>query len=325
MHLPSGVLFRLFDADRLLRAAARRGARRFATAWVRGLGDVPFIVGEFARHVRSRAPGAELTVLARPGLQEALRWCDAVSRVVVVDEWRREQTLSSPWGLAYPPPWEIVRALARRSLEVDAVLPYPLGRWYDREPERRRPSLRWSEAEARSGRDFLDRVAPDPGRFVIAVNAFIGTGRYYDHDKEWGIPRFAALIDAVLDAIPEARVVLVDAARTDGLPRHPRVIDARGTLGVAESVSVIAAADLFVGLDAAHANLVYFLEGVSAELIVVLGRTSCFTPLRYPPASPGVKLTPIVGAGEDVHAVSVDAVLAAVREAHARRRAATRA
>jgi ADP-heptose:LPS heptosyltransferase len=326
MHVPSGLLFRLFDADRVLARVVPRGGRRFATAWVRGLGDVPFIVGEFVRYVQSWVPGAVVTVLVRPGLEDACRWIEGVHRLVVVDEWSRSRTLTSPWRLAFPPPWEIRRALARRGLgrECDAILPYPLGSWYERDAGLRRPRLRWTDTERRFGREFLDRALPGAGHFVITLNTHIGTARYYDFDKEWGIPRFAALMARILESMPESRLVLVDADRVEGLPRGPRIVDSRGALSVAQCVSVIAASDLFVGLDAAPANLLYFLEGVGTELVVLLGRTSCFTPLRYPPASPHVRLTPVVGAGEDIQAIHPDTVLAAIQAAYARQRAATR-
>ncbi|MGH7325321.1 MAG: glycosyltransferase family 9 protein [Candidatus Rokuibacteriota bacterium] len=327
MHVPSGLLFRAFDADRGLERAIHRGARRFATAWIRGLGDVAFIVAEFVRYVGARVPGADVTVLVRPGLKDAARWIEGVHRVVVVEEWTRPQTLSSWWGLAFPPPWEIRRALARRGLaaEIDAVLPYPLGRWYDRDPHLRRPRLRWTDAERRFGQEFIDRAFADPARFVVALNTHIGTSSYYDFDKEWGTARFAALIARLLETLPDSRLVLVDGSRNEGLPRDGRIMDARGALGVAESVSVIAAADLFIGLDAGPANLVYFLDGLALDLVVLLGRTSCFTPLRYPPASPGVRLWPLVGAGEDIQAITPEAVLAAVHAVYERRRDATRA
>lgn len=325
MHLPSGLLFRLFDADRVLARAARRGARRFATAWVRGLGDVPFIVGEFVRYVRSRIPDAEVSVLVRPGLEDACRWIEGASRVVVVDEWSRSRTLSSLWRLAFPPPWEIHRALTRRGLdrEYDAILPYPLGAWYERDAGRRCPRLRWTEAERRFGQDFVDRAFPEAARYVIALNTHIGTSHYYEFNKEWGIPRFATLMSRLLEAIPECRLVLIDSDRIEGLPQGPRVVDARGRLSVAQSVSVIAASDLFVGLDAAQANLLYFLEGAALDLVVLLGRTSCFTPLRHPPASPDIRLIPVVGADEDIATIRPDTVATAIQAAYARRRNAT--
>jgi hypothetical protein len=327
VHPPSGLLFRLFDADRVLARAARRGARRFATAWVRGLGDVPFIVGEFVRYVRSRVPGAEVSVLVRPGLEDACRWIEGGPRVVVVDEWSRGRTATSLWRLAFPPPWEIRRALVRRGLEgqCDAILPYPLGSWYERDAGRRSPRLRWTEAERRFGREFVDRAFPDPARYVIALNTHIGTSRYYAFNKEWGIPRFATLMNRLLETIPECRLVLIDADRIPGLPQGPRVVDARGRLSVAQSVSVIAASDLFVGLDAAPANLLYFLEGAALDLVVLLGRTSCFTPLRHPPASSDVRLMPVVGANEDIETIQPDTVATAIQAAYARRRSATRA
>jgi ADP-heptose:LPS heptosyltransferase len=324
MHVASGLLFRAFDGDRLLARAARRGVRRFATAWLRGLGDVPFIVGEFVRYVRQRVPGAEVSVLVRPGLEDACRWIEGVHRVIVIEEWSRQATLASRWGLAFPPPWEIRRALAQRGLSAayDAVLPYPLGRWYERDARARRPRLCWSEPDRRFGRDFIGHAFPEAARFVVALNTRTGTGPYYDFDKEWGLERFGGLMRALLERVPDSRLVLIDAQKVDGLPLGPRVLDTRGTLGVAQSISVAAAADLFVGLDAAAANLLYFLEGVALELIVLLGRTSCFTPLRYPPASPGVRLTAVCGTGERIHAVGLETVLAAVRAARARRHAA---
>jgi ADP-heptose:LPS heptosyltransferase len=323
-RLASGLLFRAFDADRLLARARRRGARRLASAWIRGLGDVPFIVGEFVRHAARQVPGAEMTLLVRPGLEEACRWIEGRPRVVAVEEWPRRRNLDSVYGLAFPPPWEIRRALRRRGLEagIDAVVPYPLGRWYERGFAGRRPRLQWTEAEAAFGRDFLDRAFPERPRWVVALNTYAGTGRYYDFDKEWGVERFAALMTALLDEFPDCRLVLVDADKVDGLPTGPRVLDARGRLSVAESTAVIAAADLFIGLDAGHANLLYFLAGVRLEMIVLLGRRDCFTPLAYPPASPGVRLTPVFGAGERMAAITPAAVLEAVRRVRARSGAA---
>ena len=321
-RLASGLLFRAFDADRLVSRARRRGARRLATAWIRGLGDVPFIVGEFVRHLAREVPGAETTLLVRPGLEEACRWIEGRPRVVVDEDWPRSRILDSVWGLAFPPPWEIRRALRRRGLEatIDAVVPYPLGRWYERGFAERRPRLQWTEAEAAFGRDLLERAFPERPRWVVTLNVWVGTGRYYDFDKEWGVERWAALMTALLGEFPDVRLVLVDADKVDGLPTGPRVLDARGRLSVAESVSVIAASDLFIGLDAGHANLLYFLAGVDLDLIVLLGRRDCFTPLRYPPASAGVRLTPVFGAGERMAAITPAAALDAVRQVRARRR-----
>jgi hypothetical protein len=59
--------------------------------------------------------------------------------------------------------------------------------------------------------------------------------------------------------------------------------------------------------------------------VVLLGRTSCFTPLRYPPASRDVRLTPVMGPGQDIQAIRPDTVLAAIQAAYARRRDTTRA
>jgi hypothetical protein len=325
MHIPSAVLFRVLDADRLLRRAERRGARRFATAWVRGLGDVPFVVGEFVRYLRGRIADAEITVLVRPGLEQACRWIEGVRRVVAVEDWAREGALTSRWGPAFPPPWEIRRVLAARNLvrECDAILPYPRGRWYDRDPLARRPRLVWTESERAFGRAFIDRAFPDPDRLVITVES---RGETFDRhaDKESGTRRVGVLMTKLLRTIPESRLILVDARKDSALPLDPRVRDARGALSLAQRVSVIANSDLFIGFDGGPASLLYCLDGIAVDLIVLLGRPDRFTALRYPPASSGVRLTTVVGQGGDVLAIRPEAVLEAVQWMRDRRRAPTR-
>lgn len=317
-RLADFILFRLYDADRLLARARREGKRRFVFAWIRGLGDVAFILNEFTRYVLKEVPGATVSALVRPGLEEACRWIQGIDRVITVDEWRREMILDSLWGYAFPTPREIRRALRSRGLEkdFDLILPYPLGRWYDRDPEKRSPFLRWTEKEARYGAKRIREAFPGESGFVITVNTSIGTDRFYPFDKEWGTANFSLLIRKILDSIPESRIILVDAVREGKIEEDRRLLDLRGGLTVSQSISVIAASDLFLCLDGGAVNLLYFLKDIDLSVIVLLGRISCFTPLRYPPASGNLRLMPVFGQDEDIHRITVEAVREALGAAH---------
>jgi ADP-heptose:LPS heptosyltransferase len=319
-RLASGVLFRLFDADRILDKASQRGDKRFVFAWVRGLGDVAFILNEFAKYIQKKVPDAEVSALVRPGLEEACGWIEGVKEVLTVPEWSREKTLKSLWGLAFPSVWEIKRAISSLGMKgkFDRIIPYPLGRWYDREPWKRRPSLQWTEEERQFGERFRQTAFSEEPKFVVSLNTQTGTENFYSFTKEWEIGNFKQLISLILETIPGSYLILVDADKAWEIPMNSRILDVRGKLSVSQSLSVIASSDLFIALDAGAVNLLYFLKEVSLNILVLLGKTFCFTPLRYPAASANLHLIPIFGEDEDIHKISPYVVLDDVHRTYKR-------
>jgi ADP-heptose:LPS heptosyltransferase len=319
-RLASGVLFRLFDADRILDKALQRVDKRLVFAWVRGLGDVAFILNEFSNYIQEKVPDAEVSALVRPGLEEACGWIEGIKKVITVKQWSREMTLESMWGLAFPSAWEIKRVISSLGLqgEFDRIIPYPLGRWYDREPRKRRPYLKWTEKERQFGERFIQTAFPEEPKFVVSLNTHTGTENFYDFSKEWGIENFRQLISRILETIPGSHIILVDAHKTWEIPMNSRLLDVRGTFSVSQSLSVIASSDLFICLDAGVVNLLYFLQEISLKILVLLGKTFCFTPLRYPPASSNLHLIPIFGKDEDIHKISPYTVLDAVQRTYKR-------
>lgn len=310
----SAVLFRLFDLDLMLEKAKSRGAKRFVTAWLRGLGDTSIILSESVKYIIKEIPGAEITLLLRPGIEEAAKWIEGVKEIITISEWNRDQTINSLWGLAFPTPWEIKRTVSKINLKekFDMILPYPLGKWWFKDTAQLRPSLKWTPKEEKFGRSFIEHVFPENRKFVITINSFTGTEVYFQYNRDWGFSNFKALISAILNSIPEARVILVDKDHTGEYPTSERVFDARGKLSISESISIIANSDLFICLDTGPANLVYFLEGVSLNMIALLGELHSFFKYGNLPASRKVILKKVVGRDNLVKNIPIEAVMAEI-------------
>lgn len=305
------ILFRLFDLDLMLKKAQKKGAKRFATAWIRGLGDISVILSVSLKYIRKRIPDAEITLFVRPGLEEAAKWLEDVREIITINDWGRNQTIKSIWGLAYPTPWGIRRVVDKTNLKegFDMILPYPLGKWWFRDPSQLRPSLKWTKQEEQFGRSFIDQVFPGNKKFVITINSSTGTQTYYQYNRDWGFFNFEALIYSILNSIPEARIILVDKDGEGEYPADERLLDAREKFSISESISIIANSDLFICLDTGPANLVYFLEGISLNMIALLGELHSFFEYDIPPASPGVILKKIQADNQDIENIGVENVM----------------
>jgi len=275
------------------------------------MGDISMILCESVKYIRKRIPDAEVTILLRPGLEEAAKWIKGVKVIVTINEWSRDQTITSLWGLAYPTPWQIMKALNKINLkeEFDMILPYPMGNWWFRDAIELRPSLRWTKKEEQFGRDFIDQVFPGDKKCVIAINSSTGTEAYYQYNRDWGFSNFKTLISDSLNSIPEARVILVDKDRTGEYPADERLFDARGKFSISESISIIANSDLFICLDTGPPNLVYFLEGISLNIIALLGELHSFFRYNNPPASPNVIMKKIQSNSGLIENIRVDHVM----------------
>lgn len=307
----SATLFRLFDLDLMLKKAKSRGAKRFVTAWLRGLGDTSMILSESVKYIIKEIPGAEITLLLRPGIEEPAKWIEGVKEIITISEWNRDQTINSLWGLAFPTPWEIKRTVSKINLKekFDMILPYPLGKWWFKDTAQLRPSLQWTPKEEKFGRSFIEHVFPENRKFVITINTFTGTEAYYQYNRDWGFSKFKSLIIRILNSILEARVILVDKERIWEYPASEIVFDARGKFSITESISIIANSDLFICLDTGPANLVYFLEGISLNIIALLGEFHSFFKYGNPPASKNVVLKKIQGKNGLIENIRVEIIM----------------
>ena len=196
--------------------------------------------------------------------------------------------------------------------DIDMILPYPFGKWWFRAPHKLRPSLEWTTEEERFGRDLIESIFPENRKFIITINSATGTQEYYPYNKDWGFTNFNSLISKIFDSIPEAKIILVDKDNPAKYQNDARIFDSRGHYSVPESISIIANSDLFICLDSGPANLVYFLKGISLNIIALVGEPQSFFKFKNPPASNKVEKIEIQGNNNLIENIQVETVFETV-------------
>lgn len=303
--------------------ARRQGAKRLLGAWVRGMGDVATRLCGFVAHVRSTLPGVSVSFITRPGLREVLLLIPDVEEILVVPEWRREDSLDGR------PTLEDVRhALARlgREGEFDLLIPQlDRGPWWHEQVGSFVPRLRWGPERAAQARSLMDETRFASNALRLAVHLEAGTKHFYGGEgvnRDWPPEHWRALFARLAAEARFAVFVLGDAGSpTYEVPFGPAhgFCDFRGRTSVIEALSVIGACDIFLAPDSGLLNLVYYLD-MATPLQVVSLHAAISGVLRQGVSSPNPRLvhTPLVEPSGQIEAIPVERVFDALLSARER-------
>lgn len=298
--------------DRALDHAVRTGTRDFVFGWNRGLGDIALGLVPLFQRIRAAVPAARIEVYTRDDLAAgfALTGCDAVHTVA---------------GLARGPAVDITAAAAAqaRQLPANAVVfadPDPT-RWLDGRRTTYPPVLRWQpQWDALAGA----LVPPAPDRITIGAHVNSETARYYGYVKDWPIAHWHSLL-ARCEHRDDVRWLLFGHAPEPALP-YGNVVDLRGRTDLLTLLAVLRTrCRILVAPDSGILTLAYYLAGSAALDVISLWSDPRQGVLKQhcPPANPHLVHTPLIGPGEDVRAIPVERVAAAIDAAIAAARAAT--
>lgn len=298
--------------DRLVGTAFERGVARaaadpraaFLFFWNRGLGDVTLALVPLFARIRQQVPGAHITVVTRPELEEPFRLTDA-DDVRVIANLPREAKLT----LADLQPACGLDPARFATIFLD---PDPT-RWLHGVRGQIPPSLRWDPAW-----DALaDRlVAGAPGRTLVGAHVSSETANYYSYVKDWPVGHWRELIGR-LAGVDAVHWVLF-GHRPEPAFDLPCVTDLRGRTGFLEMMAIVKnRCRALVGPDSGILNTVYYLATPFPIDIVSLWSDPRHGILQQGCASPNPELrhVPIVGRGEDVRNIAVDEVEQALRRA----------
>lgn len=296
--------------DRALDAAVRAGTRDFVFGWNRGLGDIALGLVPLFQRIRAAVPTARIEVYTRADLAAgfALAGCDAVHTVA---------------GLARGPAVDVAAAAAQaRQLPANAVVfadPDPT-RWLDGRRTTHPPVLHW-QPQWDALADAL--VPPAPERITIGAHVSSETARYYGYVKDWPFAHWRSLL-ARFQHRDDVRWLLFGHTAEPPLPSG-NVVDLRGRTDLLTLLAVLRThCRILVAPDSGILTLAYYLAGSTALDVVSLWSDPRQGVLkqRCPSANPRLVHTPLIGPGEDVRAIPVDQVEAAVEAAIATARAA---
>lgn len=292
------------EFDRALKRAAGKGERRILLFWNRGLGDIALGLCALFARIREALPGADITVLTRADLEDVFRLID-VDRIVVAP------------GLARGDAHGFEHACASLGLDpsrYDIVFQRPdPTHWIADRVGSFVPRLQWRpEWDARADRF----PAIDAQRIVIAAHVCSETAQFYGYVKDWPAENWRGLFERFA-AQPAIQWVLFGHAQPQRYDASG-VIDLRGRTAFLDVLSIIKnRARVLIAVDSGILTMAYYLDRAYPIDVVSLWSDPRQGILKQGVNSPNPLLrhVALVGAGEDVRKLSIDAVETAVRQA----------
>lgn len=290
------MLKRLFNPyDRMLKRAARKGARRVLLCWNRGLGDIPLGVFGLVHRIREFIPEAEVCIVTRANLEDGFRMLPGIT-LFVDPTWER-------WK-----PFDIdatLRTFGEARERFDLIVEKAdLKHWLKRQIGRLTPRLEWNPAWDRYAERFSFPTKPR----TIAVHLHTETG--YALWRNWPVEHWRALF-AHLEKEEDTQLLLFGVTREHVFPQS-NIIDLRGKTSLYEMLALIKnRCTHLIAIDGGVLAMCYYLDCAFPLHVVTLWANREHGILRQNVRSPNPQLvhTPVVAPRNDLRTLSVERVL----------------
>src|SRR4029453_2100024 len=232
--------------DRAVRRAMRGPKRDFLFCWNRGLGDVALCLVPIFARVRRDVPGARITVVTRPDLEEPFRLTDA-DRVVGIPGLARDTKLALP-------------DLTHAGLEPErfaAVFTDPdVNRWLHGRRSEFPPVLRWDPAWDALAAPLVPSA---PQKIRIGAHVSAETSAYYGYGKDWEPASWRTLFARTAD-LPHIEWLLL-GHNAERRYEGAHVTDLRGRTRYLEMAAIIhRRCRLLVAPDSGVLATAYYLD-----------------------------------------------------------------
>ena len=277
--------------DWMLKKTAKKGGKKVALFWNRGLGDIALGLFAMVERIKEYIPGAEITFLIRENLQDGFSMLEGV-RTIVIPSLKRGEKL------------DVKKFIAESKLNFDLVIEKPNPTlWVKWQLGKVVPQLKWNKEY-----DLLAEKFQMSSRFTwIGVQVDAETN--YGFWRNWPKERWTELFNR-LEKI-NVKVVLF-GYRGDLQFEQKNILDLRGKTNLFELLSIIKNKCMALVLpDSGISSMTYYLNESFPVRLVTLWADPNHGILKQAVPSPNSQLIhrPIVARVRDLSTVSVTDVM----------------
>ncbi len=282
--------------DKILKKLKKNKGKKILVCWNRGLGDIPLGLVALVHRIRTYIPDAHIWFLTREDLASGFAFVPSVE-ILVASTWKRgvkfdlEKTLES---------------LGMHSCNFDCILEKPdPTRWLGWQLGTFTPRLEWKDSFERP----TAHLGLSPGTRYVGVHVHSET--VYNYEKNWPIEKWRT----VFERLSQDREVLLFGMHKQPSLSMSGIRDLRGETTFFELMSIVKNhCDTLIVPDSGLLAFTYYLDVSFPVKIVSLWADPRQGVLRQNVPSPNPQLMhiPLLGKGEDISAISEEAVLCAV-------------
>lgn len=216
--------------NRMLKAAAAKGAKSILISWNRGLGDIALGLYAIVHRIRDYIPDADISFLTRSDLEAGFKMLPGV-KIIIDPKMKRKEPYLIPSHI-------------KADLIIDKADP---SYWVAWQRGRLVPKLEWN-----SNWDALATRFNLPQK---CIGAHVQCETNYYHERDWPEDRWNSLIASVNDK------VILFGLKKEPKFEHSNVIDLRGEMSLYEMLAIIKNyCRILIAPDSGVLSMVYYLN-----------------------------------------------------------------
>ncbi len=279
--------------DRLLAKAQKKQQKNILLFWHRGLGDIVLGLYAIVHKIREEIPGAKITFLTRPNLEDGFHLLGGVDILVVPSLKRGDNT----------PIVHLLEEIDVDPNDFDLIIDRPdPTRWVSWQLGTLTPRLNWQKKwDPLWEKHNLDRSA-------AYVGAHVQTETNYAHWRNWPLESWTSLFEKITAS---GKKVLLFGFAKEPVFDIPGVIDLRGDTPLFELLSIIKnRCSALIVPDSGVSSMTYFLDESFPIKLISLWADPYMGILKQNVDSPNPQLVhkPLLGKDKDITNITADRV-----------------
>ncbi len=280
--------------DSQLKKCVKHGGKKVLLGWNRGLGDIALGLYAMIQRIREKVPGAEITFLTRPNLQDGFSLLRGID-VLIDPDLKRGQCWDACFSLKK-------LGIDPKSFDLIIGKPSPTD-WVPWQRGKVVPLLEWDA----SYENLWQKFGLEEGFTYIGVQVVVETN--YGPWRNWPIVHWKLLF-ARLEKLKNVKIILLGGDEKTEF-QGENLIDLRGKTTLFELLSIATKCSHMILPDSGILSMVYYLNYPFPIHLISLWGDPNHGILKQAVNSPNPRLkhTPLIGALRDLSTVTVDLMM----------------